>query len=153
MFDPSRAAPIWLVWPYLSFLERLFFLALTVLTIYVLFSAATTISRLRKSGASVRDGLSADSKELLVVLRRRSTRVDRLITTAFYLFGVVLFLGMQNAYVTIDDSKTSVGWIILRNFGPHFAFASNVFFMLLALHPVGWFISSWVGRLASQPTP
>jgi hypothetical protein len=153
MFDPTHPGPIWLVWPFLSFLERLFFLALMVLGIYVLFLAATTVLRIRKAASSLRDGLGTEAEELFIALRRRSTRVDRLITTAFYFFGVVLFLGLQDAYFTIDNSKTPVGWIILRNFGPHFAFASNVFFILLVLHFVGWSISYCVGRLGLRSTP
>jgi hypothetical protein len=148
MFDPTHPGPIWLVWPFLSFLERLFFLALMVLGIYVLFLAATTVLRIRKAALSLRDGLGLNAEELFVALRRRSARVDRLIATAFYLFGVVLFLGLQDAYFTIDNSNTPVGWTILRNFAPHFAFASNAFFIFLILHFVGWSISYRVGKLA-----
>jgi hypothetical protein len=153
MLDLSRPSPIWLVWPYLPWLERLFFTALIVLSIYVLFSAATTVTRVRKTRALLHNGNGADAQELFVALRKRSARVDRLITTAFYLFGMLLFLGLQGAYFTIDDSKTPVGWLILRNFESRFVFASNVFFVLLVLHVVGWFTSSCVGKLELQSRP
>jgi len=150
LLDPSRPAPIWLVLPYLSFLERLFFLGLMVLGLYVILSAITTVLGVRKMGALLHTGNSTDAEQRLIALRRRSVRVDKLITTAFYLFGVVLFLGLQDAYFVIDNSKIPVGSIILRNIEPHFAFAGNVFFVLLFLHVLGWFISCSVGRLALQ---
>ena len=150
MLDPLRPAPIWLVWPYLTFLERLLIGAVIVLGIYVVFSTATTVLGVRKAGASLHTGSRADAERRSIALRRRSARVDKLITTAFYLFGVVLFLGLQDAYFTIDDGATPVGRSILRGFKPHFAFAGNVFFMLLVLHVLGWFISYCIGRLTLQ---
>ena len=152
MLDPLRPA-IWLVWPYLSILERLLFGGLIVLGIYVVFSAATAVLGVRQIRASIHAGNSADAEGCFIGLRKRSARVDKLITAAFYLFGVVLFLGLQGAYFTIDDGKTPVGWSILRGFEPHFAFASNVFFMLLILHILGWFISHCIGRLTLHSTP
>jgi hypothetical protein len=72
--------------------------------------------------------------------------VEKLITTAFYLFGCVLFMGLLNAYSVIDDSKIPTGYIVLTHLEPHFAFAANVFFVLLVLHLIGWFISCSVGQ-------
>jgi len=152
MLDPSLPVPIWLVWPYLTYLERLLVLVLIVLSIYVLLVAATTVLAVRKA-TSPRNGVGTDANERLVALRRRAARVDRLIPAAFYLFGAVLFSGLQNAYYTIDDSKATGESIILRNFAPHFVFAGNVFFMLLVLHAVGWLISYCIGRLALHATP
>jgi hypothetical protein len=152
MLDPTRPTPIWVVWPYLTWLERLLFIALIVLGIYVLFSVAVTVFRVRKGGAAG-NGDSSDAQKILAALRKRSTGVDKLITTGFYLFGWVLFLGLQNAYFIIDNSKATAEWIILRSFEPHLAFAANAFFVLLMLHIAGWFISARVGRLASPPTP
>jgi hypothetical protein len=127
--------------------------ALIVLGIYVVFSAATTGLGVRKTRASLRIGNSVDAERSFIALRRRSARVDKLITTAFYLFGTVLFLALQGAYFTIDDSKTPVGWSILKGFEPHLAFASNVFFMLLILHVLGWFTSYCIGSLTLHSTP
>jgi len=62
MLDPSSPSPIWIVWPYLSWLERLSFVALIVLGGYVLFSAAITVSRVEKTVASLRNGGGIDAK-------------------------------------------------------------------------------------------
>ena len=154
MIDLSRPVPIWSVLPYLGFLEHLFFLALMVLSIYVLFVAVTTVVRARKIRASVVPSAdNADGEDRYVALRRRSARVDKLITTAFYLFCCVLFMGLLNAYSVIDNSKTPIGFIVLWHLEPQFAFAANVFFVLLVLHLVGWFISCSVGRLALHAAP
>jgi hypothetical protein len=150
MLDPSQPSPIWVVWPYLSWLERLLFVALVVLGIYVCSSAAFTILRVRKTVASLRNAGSLDAKQVFAALHRRSASVDRLITTAFYLFGIVLSLGLQGAYFIVDNSKAMPERLILRNFQSHFAFAANVFFVLLVLQIIAWFISRFVGRLALQ---
>ena len=152
MLDPSRPIPIWVVWPYLSWLERLLFIALIVLGVYVLFSAVIAVLRVRKAGA-LRDEDSRYAQRMFAALRTRSARVDKLITTALYLFGTVLFLGLQASYFTIGDGKAPVGWSILRGFETHFAFAANVFFVFLLLHIGGWFISYSVGKLALQTAP
>jgi len=144
MLDLSRRT-VWAVWPYLSSLERLLFVGLIVLGVYVLFSAVFTVLRVRKGG-ELRSGVSSDA-QTLTALRKRFTRVDRSITMAFYLFGCVLFLGLQGAYFTIVDGKALVverG--ILQDFEPHFAFAANAFFLFFVLHATAWFISSRVGR-------
>jgi hypothetical protein len=66
---------------------------------------------------------------------------------------MVLFLSLQWSYVTIENSNIPVGWLILRDFEPHFAFAFNVFFIFLILHVVQWFISSSVDKCALQLGP
>jgi hypothetical protein len=150
MFDPSSPTPIWEVWPYLSSLEKPLFIGLIVLGAYVLFSAIFTVLRVRKGG-ELRSGVDAQT---LRALRKRSTRVDRLITMAFYLFGWVLFSGLHGAYSSIIDGKAAVverG--ILQDFEPHFAFAANAFFVFLMLYVVAWFTSSRVSRLALEPIP
>jgi hypothetical protein len=152
MLDPTRPTPIWVVWPYLTWLERLLFMRLIVLGVYVLFSAVITVLRVWE-GEATGNGNSPDSQRILTALRQRSSRVDKLITTGFYLFGWVLFLGLQSAYVMIDNSKATTEVIILRGFEPHLAFAANGFFVLLLLHVAGWFISTRVGRLALPPIP
>lgn len=152
MLDPSLPVPLWLVWPYLTYLERLLILTLVAVSIYVLVVAATTISAVRQAGSSPQNGVGAEPNKRLLALRRRSARVDKLLTATFYLFGVVLFSGLQNAYYIIDNSKATGASIILRNFAPHFVFAGNVFFILLVLHGVGWLITYRTSKLTLPAT-
>jgi len=135
MLDPSRPAPIWLIWPYLSWLEKLSFLALCILGVYSLFLAVTVV-RFRKT---------APVPENVVRIRKRVATV-----AAFYLFGFVLFAGFQFAYCTIDLTSTTVGLLAVRNFQIHFAFAGNVFLILLIFHFVQWFAANRVGALGLQ---
>lgn len=62
-------------------------------------------------------------------------------------------MGLLNAYSVIDNSKIPTGYIVLWHLEPQFAFAANVFFVLLVLHLIGWFISCRVGRLALHAAP
>jgi len=145
--------PFWSAWVYFSGWEHLFLILLGVLSVHVLYSAAMTVLAVRKGIISAGSGNSVSAENVLVILRRRSRRVDKLIATAFFLFGVVLFESLQWAYVTIDNTKTPTGWLILRDFLPHFAFAFNVFFIFLVLHVVGWLVSNHINRLALQLKP
>ena len=127
------------------------FVALVVLGIDVCSSAAFTILRVRKTVASLRNAGSLDAKQVFAALHGRSASVDRLITTAFYpVRSSLLSLGLQGAYFIVDNSKAMPERLILRNFQSHFAFAANVFFVLLVLQIIAWFISRFVGRLALQ---
>jgi hypothetical protein len=147
MLGPNLPTPIWVVWPYLSSLERLLFIGLLVLGVYVLFSAVFTVLRVREPG-QLRSGVIPDA-QALTALRKRSARMGRLITMAFYLFGWVLFSGLHGAYSTIINGKApAVERGILQDFEPHFSFAANAFFVFLMLYVVEWFISSRVSRLA-----
>jgi len=111
MLDPTRPTPIWVAWPYLTWLERLLFIGLVVLGVYVFFSAVITVLRVWKLGA-VRNPNNPDAQGMFTALHQRSSRVDKLITMSFYLFGWVLFLGLQNAYFIIDNSKATAEVII-----------------------------------------
>ena len=58
----------------------------------------------------------------------------------FYLFGVVFFLDLQQAPMTLGLSASPPWTEILWNFELLFAFAANVFIVLLILHLVSWFV-------------
>jgi len=141
---------IWSIWRCLSTSERLFLLVMYGVGIYSLFSVVATATRL----LSLRKGSSTTDKTAIQrsveLLRRRCVRLRQLITAVFYLFGVVLFEALEWAYVTIDDSRTPGGWVVLTNFEICFAFAANVFLTLLVLHAIQWFVSSQVEAFASR---
>jgi di/tricarboxylate transporter len=137
----------WSVWRQFSTWERLFLLVLCVVIVYALYSAVITVSRVRSE--------IADVERTFLGLRKRSMRLQRLTGAAFYLFGIVLFLSLQWAYVTIDNSKTPGGWLILENFAIHFVFAFNVFIGFMVLHVLWWFVANQVddfGLRVSQIT-
>lgn len=142
--------PFWSAWIYFSTWERLFLVGLGAVGIYVLLSVALTLFRIRKIRALIQDGSGTDAEKIFISLRKRSAMMDKLVVTAFYVFGMVLFLGLQWSYFTIDNSKIPGGWIVLSSFEPHFVFAFNVFFVFLVLHVLGWFVSSSLDRLALQ---
>jgi hypothetical protein len=120
----------------LSFLYRVFFLALNVVGIYSLCFAVAAIVRLRRMKRNKDD--VACVHRTLEALRRRSTRLQQLMTAAFYLFGLLLFVGLQDAYH------------ILENFRAHFIFAAIIFFLFFMIHCVQWFVSAQLERCASR---
>ncbi len=135
----------WSVWRNFSTWERLFLAGLCVVSVYAFYSVIITVFRVRCN--------SADTKSTFLALHRRSMRLQRLIGAAFYLFGTVLFLSLQWAYVTIDDNRTPGGWVVLENFAICFAFAFNAFIAFLILHAFGWFVANQVDNLGSQLEP
>jgi uncharacterized membrane protein YesL len=151
MFKSNPPYAIWSIWLYLPALQKLLFLVLCVLGIYCLFSAAITTARLRTIPRLLqRKEDIAPIQRALAALRKRSTNLQHLIGAAFYLFGLVLFVGLKWAYNTIDNSSTPVGWIVLQNFVIYFALAANVFVVFLILHFVQWFVSSRVDACSLQ---
>jgi len=141
MFNVTPPSSVWSAWPFLSFSEKLLVVALIALSIYVLFAAATTAICVRKTRASIREGKTVDFEVGFLELRKRSARLQKLIGTGFYLFGVVLFLGLQWAYFADDLRKGSGERTILIGFYPHFIFAFYVLLDFLVLHLLGWFVS------------
>jgi len=149
MLKSNPPYAIWSIWIYLPLSQKLLFLALCVLGIYSLFSAAVTVARLRTITDMPHKEDIASIQRALAALRKRSTKLQQFIGAAFYLFGLVLFLGFQWAYFTIDSSSTPVGWLVLENFVIYFAFAANVFLVFLIVHFVQWFVSDRVEAYAS----
>jgi hypothetical protein len=134
MIDSSHPAPIWLIWPYLSLLEKLSFLALCIVGVYWLFLA----------GKVVHFRSTAPVQENLARIRKRVRNLQQATVAAFCFFGFVLFAGLQFAYFTIDNSNVPVVWLVVRNFQIHFAFAGNVFFVLLIFQFLQWFVANRV---------
>jgi hypothetical protein len=135
---------------YLPLLQKSFLLALCGIGIYSLFSAVITMVRLRAS----QRGEMADTQRSLMALHKRNAKLRQVIGAAFYVFGLVFFLGLQMAYLSADTSRVPVERLVLENLLIHFAFAANVFFVFLILHVLQWFVSAQVvaceSRLNSQ---
>ena len=127
---------IWTIWRQFSLLQHLFLLMLSGVSLDSPFSATIVMLRLRS--------LAHDTslRQAVAALHERCTNMQQLIRATFYVFGLVLFLGLQWAYVTLGHSSTPAAWLVLKNFEVDFAFASNVFLVLLVLHFVQWFRSS-----------
>jgi hypothetical protein len=130
-------APIWLIWRELPLLEKLSFLTLWVLSVYWLFLARTVV-RFRNTGPA---------QENLAGIRRRVENLQQATVATFCFFGFVLFAGFQFAYAVIDNSSVPVGFLVIRNFKVHFAFAGNIFFALLIIQFLHWFVANRVRAL------
>jgi len=150
MYDYPPPVSLWSVWPHLTAWEKIFLWALGGLCAYVLFSVAITLRRIRKTRGSIHDGNSAEVESLFLTLRKRSTNLQKLIESALYLFGVVLFLSFQWAYVILETSNSTIESLVLRNFVAHFVFAFHVFFVLLFLHLMNWIVSNSIDTFGLQ---
>jgi hypothetical protein len=138
MIDPSHPAPIWVIWPYLSWLERVSFLAICGLGIYSLFLVSAVV-RLRGIASNPKDPTS--SQEGLLRVRGRLTKLKQSTVAVFYFFGFVLFAGFLSAYSVVALTKVPIGLIVVQNLQSHFAFAGNMFFFFLVIHFVQWFVA------------
>lgn len=132
MSDPQYA--IWSIWSQLSVLYHFFFLILSAVSAYGLFSATMTIVRLRSNDTSAQ-------RSAMLYLHWANT--DRLIGAMFWFFGVVFFWGLQDLPHYLGHGGSDlVGIQLIGSFMLHFAFAWNVFVVFLVLHLVRWFVSS-----------
>jgi len=95
MFNGIPPSSVWSAWLFLSIYEKLLVGALSALSVYGLFAAVVTAICVRKTRASIGEGKSVDFEGGFIELRKRSARLQKLIGTGFYLFGVVFFLGLQ----------------------------------------------------------
>ena len=132
MFNPPYA--LWSIWGYLSWLQRSFFLVLFALSIYWFFTLGRMILGLRA-------GSNPADKGDLSALQSLDANLRHLIGVAFYLFGLILFLSLQAAELTLGDGARSVAGAILQHFMIDFAFGANVFIVFLVLHSAHWVVS------------
>jgi hypothetical protein len=132
---------LWSIWIYLPPLPRLFLLILALVSVYTISSLAVIIGRLTSLTRRHRiEGLRVSERPLDALLTRIAN-LRQLITATFYLFGITFFIVLRSADKT-SDSAFPVSTLILENFFLYFAFATNVFFVLLVLHAAQWAVSS-----------
>ena len=151
MFMSNPPYWIWSIWSNLSVMNHVFFLILLAATAYCLLSAAIVLVRLRSIGKSPLDEDSISLRRTVAALHNRSANMGHVIGATFYLFGFVLFLGLQSAPRTLGHSRNPLEMEVLPTFVVLFAFAANVLLVLLALHLLSWLVrnqlhSSWLHR-------
>jgi hypothetical protein len=135
LYDPPYA--LWTIWRQLSLLNRGLVLILGTVFAYCLFSTTRTMLRLH----SVWNRPNQDRetvRDAVAMLATRYARLRQVIGATFYLFGLVLFLGLENITNVLADGKEPLGIYVLDNFLLLCAFAANVFFIFLVLHSIQW---------------
>jgi hypothetical protein len=156
--NPRSYSPhlIWSMWRDLPILYRLFFLILSVVSIYTLFAASVVAVRLLSLRSRPESADALFLGQSLAALRARCENMRQLISGTFYLFGFIFFLRLPFAFNTFGDSNIPGGTLILRNLVVYFAFAANVYFVFLVLHSVQWSVARLVRahtlRLEAQET-
>jgi hypothetical protein len=135
LYDPPYA--LWSIWRQLSLLNRGLILVLAGVLVYSVFSTFRTLLRLRSVWNRPNESPTAVREEIVALATRHAT-VQQVIRTAFYLFGLVLFIGMESIANVLADGKQPLGVYVLENFLLLSAFAANVFFIFLVLHLIQW---------------
>jgi len=138
---------IWSIWKYLHIWQRTFLIVLCIFVVYCLISCLSTIIRLHAI-QNANDDQIASIRSALKRFQKRLYRQRQFALAAFFLFGVVLFRGLQQDYLVLDSGRASVGGLILENFVISFAYATNVFWIFLLIHCMHWVASSDVETCA-----
>jgi len=146
MFPSNPPYSLWSIWGSLSIMNHAFALTLLAVGIYCVSSAAIVLVRLRSIGRLSQNEHSLSIRQVVADLHNRSANMNYVLGATFYLFGVVFFLGIQQAPVTLGLSKSLPWTEVLWNFELHFAFAANVFLVLLILHCVSWFVRTRLNK-------
>jgi hypothetical protein len=146
MFNSSFS--VVLFWRELSLSYRLFVVVLLAVTIHSTTSAAIIIKGLRK----LRTAAQAHKPDAfrLTSLSTRCGNLRQILGATFYLFGFLLFLGLQNAPITLSLNHAALFSEILPNLELHFVFAADVLLVFLVLHLLQWQVSYRVQVLAKH---
>lgn len=129
---------LWSIWSNLSVVNRLFFLIPSAVSIYCFFSAIIILV-LRSISEAQPNEDPISIRRSVTALHNRAANMRHVIGASFYLFGIVFFLGLQSAPRVLGHSTNPLGMEVLPTFVLLFAFAANVFLVLLVLHLVSWF--------------
>ncbi len=141
---------LWSIWPDLSVLNHLFFVVLSAVALYCVWSSinilvsARTLRKVRPA-----EGVGP-TREPMTALRNHAENMRQAIGAATYLFGFVFFVGLQFAPRTLGDGPSRLETQVLRTFVLLFAFAANVFLIFLAVHLLSWFACRQIQLLRSS---
>jgi hypothetical protein len=107
----SNPYVLWSIWRGLPTLLNLFFVILTLVTIYTVFSASSVVVRLR-SLTNQRKVMDASSvRYSLAALHIRAENIRQMVGAASYLFGFVFFLVLPWATLIADNSRTPIAML------------------------------------------
>jgi hypothetical protein len=137
---------IWSIWSQLSVLYKLYWLLLSFVSLYTLFSAAYIVRRF-----PISNHRNDSAERSRIRPEARITNLRQMIAAMSFAFGALFFWALPAAFNTLDHSRSLPMNSIIGAFRLHFAFAADVFFVLLLVHCVQWFVSRRV--LGSYPSP
>jgi hypothetical protein len=139
---------LWAIWPWLSTLNRMFVLILTAVSVYSVVFAIALAKRTHDLKKCNNEEGGGPIRYRISVLQKHCANMRQSLTATFYLFGLVFFLGLQNAPTTVGDGTGILSSEILNNFIFDFVFAANVFAVFFVLHLIQWLTSSRLQRCA-----
>ena len=140
MYDPPYA--VWSVWRNCGWLYRIVLVLIGGLTVYSFLLFVVTCARLRSISAAKAD-LSLDlAKNSVQALHKHWVNVRHATGAVFCIFGLVLFLALQNAVIIFGDvGPSSAAQQILNNYTLAWTFGANAFIGFLVVQTVQWIVS------------
>jgi hypothetical protein len=151
MSSPYAFVPIWLIWREIPFPLKLFWLVLIIVGIRILFSAFATLATLRLLSIPHKAAEEPPAPSL-DAFRIRAENMRQLLSVTANLFGFVFCWILPWVMLTLDNSKTPGGILVMRNFFVDIGFAANVFSVFLVLHSIQWFVSKRVNIITLSAT-
>jgi len=142
MAEPNY--PIWSIWPQLAFVYRFYWLLLSLVGVYVLFSTAVIWARLRSRIAHAKGENNSSSRRSVTDLEDRLKNVRQFIGAALIFFWFLFFIQLPHDSWMTESDRLSLGMAMLGTLSLELAFGANVFFVLLVLHSAQWFVSARV---------
>jgi hypothetical protein len=133
-------------WHQLPLLGKCYALFLGVAAIYIIISLSHMLLGVYSLKKQPETGEHRNRSLVLALLRKRAENLHQLIFFKVLLFGLTFFFQSPAAFLTFGDSKYPYWSQILQNLAVHFAFATDIFLVLLFLHSAQWFVSA---RLSS----
>ena len=138
------------MWYSLAPVSRLFVLLLVAFSVRTVYVVSFTLVRLASVRAITDKGLFLTS---MARLNRRAAGLRQATTAMFYLFGLIYFLQLQDAFFTPESNARPVGSFELENFGLDFHFAAMIFVVFFVLHTLQWFAHSRISSATSRIKP
>jgi hypothetical protein len=94
----------------------MFVLILAALSLYSVLSAIVLAKRTHDLRNCCKEELTVPIRYRISVLQKQCANMRQSLTATFYMFGVVFFLGLQNAPIVVGDGRAILSSVILNNF-------------------------------------
>jgi len=134
-------------WLQLPFFGKFFAFFLFMVAVYVLSALTGIWYRLHSSRNHTSEGESSSAERTLRIFQNKSATLHQLIFFAALVFGLIFFVQIPAAFVSVVNSKFLPWNEYFQNLAVQFPFAADVFIVLIILHVAEWITSTHLRRL------
>ena len=129
---------LWVMWTQLGYLDRAFWLIVSVVGVYTLGYGGMVLFRLRSINRRDDDKNASSLRRSLAAYQDRLRNVRQLIAFMLYLLGFVFFLQLPSDLYRNSPHMVAILGALFINC----TFAAYIFFVLLIVHSAQWFVSA-----------